>query len=45
MGGDNNQSEEICNNKLLAAILDIQKNLDKNRDKNTIDKTTTKKIS
>ena len=29
-GGDNDQSEEISNNKLLEAILDIQKNLDKN---------------
>ena len=30
MGGDNNQSEKISNNKLLEVILDIQKNLDKN---------------
>ena len=30
MGGDNNQSEKISNNKLLEVISDIQKNLDKN---------------
>ena len=35
MGGDNNQSDEISNNKLLEAILDIQKNLGKNTNKVT----------
>ena len=30
MGDENDQSEEISNNKLLEAILDMQKNLDKN---------------
>ena len=30
MDDNNNQSDEISNNKLLEAILDIQKNLDKN---------------
>ena len=35
MGRDNNQSDKISNNKLLEAILDIQKNLGKNANKVT----------